>query len=134
MVTPIHCWYPVQKKKKRDRATTLDGSGTENGSRENVAGIKTRYGPNVPGFEFRQGQAILSSSKPFNPALWGSNRLLTNRYRGTFRAVKRSALEFHHSTPSNVEIKNKWNYTSAPLYAFMAWKEITGSKNGAYVF
>jgi hypothetical protein len=47
--------------------------------------------------------------------LWDSNRLLTNGCRGTFRAVKRSALEVHHSTPSKAEIKNECSYTSARL-------------------
>ena len=30
-------------------------------------------------------------------------------------------LEFDHSPPGTVEVKIKWNYTSAPPYAFMAW-------------
>ena len=32
--------------------------------------------------------------------------------------VKRTALEFHHSPPSNAEIKNEWSYTSARRILF----------------
>ena len=42
------------------------------------------------------------------------------------RAVKLSThlhlVEVVHSPPFSSELTNEWSYTSAPLYAFMAWR------------
>jgi hypothetical protein len=35
--------------------------------------------------------------------------------------VKRPGREDDHSLPSNIEVKNTWNYSSTPLYVSMAW-------------
>jgi hypothetical protein len=35
--------------------------------------------------------------------------------------VKRPGREADHSPPSSTEVKNAWNYTSTPQYAFMGW-------------
>jgi hypothetical protein len=35
--------------------------------------------------------------------------------------VKRPGREADHSPPYSAEVKNAWNYTSTPQYAFMAW-------------
>jgi hypothetical protein len=35
--------------------------------------------------------------------------------------LKLAGLKFKHSLPSNSEVKNEWNLTSAPPVAFMAW-------------
>jgi hypothetical protein len=35
--------------------------------------------------------------------------------------VKWPGSEVVHSPPSIAEVKNAWNYTSTPLYVFMAW-------------
>jgi hypothetical protein len=34
--------------------------------------------------------------------------------RGSFSVIKRPGREAEHSSPSNVEVKNAWNSTSAP--------------------
>jgi hypothetical protein len=48
-----------------------------------------------------------------------------NGYWSSFPGIKRPGCEVDHSPPSNAEIKNEWSYTSAPLYAFMAWTDRT---------
>jgi hypothetical protein len=63
-----------------------------------------------PGFEFRQGQEIVSSRGP--PSL------LFNGYLGSFPGVKRPAIEVNHSPSSSAEGKNGWSYTSAPPICF----------------
>jgi len=40
-------------------------------------------------------------------------------------AVMHLGLGFDHSTPSTAEVKNEWNYSLLPPYAFVAW---TGTK------
>jgi hypothetical protein len=35
--------------------------------------------------------------------------------------VKPPVCEADHSSPSNAEVKNAWNYTSTPPYVFMVW-------------
>jgi hypothetical protein len=40
--------------------------------------------------------------------------------RGSFAGVKRTGREADQS-PSSAEVKNAWNYTSIPKYAFIAW-------------
>jgi hypothetical protein len=39
---------------------------------------------------------------------------------GSFPGVKRQGREADHSPPTNAEVKKMWNYTSIPLYVFMA--------------
>jgi hypothetical protein len=39
---------------------------------------------------------------------------------GAFLEVRRPERETNHSLPSSVEVKNTWNYTSTPPYAFMS--------------
>lgn len=41
-------------------------------------------------------------------------QLLSNGYRRSFPGVKRQKREVDHSSPSGVEVKNEWNYTSTP--------------------
>jgi hypothetical protein len=43
--------------------------------------------------------------------LWGSHSLLLSGYRGG--GGKGPQPEVDHTTPSNVEVKNEWSYTSA---------------------
>jgi hypothetical protein len=35
--------------------------------------------------------------------------------------IKRPVREADYSPPTSAEVKNAWNYTSTPLYVFMAW-------------
>jgi hypothetical protein len=39
---------------------------------------------------------------------------------GSFPGVKLQGREADHSPPTSAEVKNMWNYTSTPLYVFMA--------------
>jgi hypothetical protein len=39
--------------------------------------------------------------------------------------VKWPRCEMHHSSPSSVKVKNKWNYTSTPSIAFVVWAKTT---------
>jgi hypothetical protein len=58
-----------------------------------------------------------------NRADWllGPPGLLFNGYWGSFLGVKWLWCEVNHSLPSSAKVKNEWNYTFIPLYAFMAW-------------
>jgi hypothetical protein len=47
--------------------------------------------------------------------------------------VKRPEREADHSPPSSSEVKNAWNYTSTPQYAFMAWCLVKHRDNFIYV-
>jgi hypothetical protein len=38
-----------------------------------------------------------------------------------FPGIKRPGREADHSPPSSADVKNAWNYTSTPPYAFMVW-------------
>jgi hypothetical protein len=39
---------------------------------------------------------------------------------GSYLGVKRQGREADHSPPTSAEVKKMWNYTSPPLYVFMA--------------
>jgi hypothetical protein len=41
--------------------------------------------------------------------------------RGLSMGIKRRGHKTHHSPPSSAEVKNAWNCTSTPPYAFMTW-------------
>jgi hypothetical protein len=43
--------------------------------------------------------------------------------RGSFQGIKRPERDVDRSSPFSVEVENDWSCNSAPLYAFMAWKE-----------
>jgi hypothetical protein len=46
--------------------------------------------------------------------LWRPPGLLLNGYRGSFLGVKRIGRGVEHGLPTGAEVKNEWNYTSAP--------------------
>jgi hypothetical protein len=48
--------------------------------------------------------------------------------------VKRPGREADHSPPSSAEIKNAWNYTSTPQYAFMVWCLVKHRDNFTFTF
>jgi hypothetical protein len=64
--------------------------------------------------EYSQGKRFVSSPK-LPDGLWGPSSLIFNGYRGYFTGVKRLGQEVDSSPTSNVEVKNKWRYTSTPL-------------------
>jgi len=39
--------------------------------------------------------------------------------------VKLQGREIYHPSPSSAEVKNEWNYSSTPQYAFMAFMGTT---------
>jgi hypothetical protein len=49
----------------------------------------------------------------------------------SFPGVKRLGREVDYSFPSYTEVKNAWNFTSTPLYAFMA---CTGTNLYIYIY
>ena len=54
------------------------------------------------------------------------NALGLNGKPGSFhRGVKRPVCEAKISRPSSAKVKTERRYTSAPLYAFMAWTRTT---------
>jgi hypothetical protein len=52
--------------------------------------------------------------------LWGSPKLIFDKYRGSFSGVKRTGRDVDHSLPSSVGVKNEWKYTLLPLQVFTA--------------
>jgi hypothetical protein len=67
------------------------------------------------------GRGWILFSSPSRPdRLWGPTSLLSNGYQG----VKWLGYEADHLSPYSAEVKNAWNYTFTPQYAFMAWCSI----------
>ena len=67
----------------------------------------------------RSGVRILARARNFSflqniQTGSGPHRLLFNGYRGSFRGLKRLEREVNHSSPSSVEDKKEWSYTSTP--------------------
>jgi hypothetical protein len=60
-----------------------------------------------------QVRARVSFSKSSRPPL-GPTQPVINRHRGPFPGVKRPGRDVNHS-PSSVEVKNEWSYTSTPI-------------------
>jgi hypothetical protein len=56
-------------------------------------------------------QTVLGPTQP--PIQWVAGTLTAG--------IRRPEREADNSPPSNVEVKNTWNYTSTPQYVFMAW-------------
>jgi hypothetical protein len=91
------------------------------------------------GFESRQGLGIFLLTTVSRLTL-GPTQPLGSRI--TFPTVNRPVREADHSPPPTAEVKNAWNYTSAPQYAFMAWCSVkaqgqlhlhkTNTQNGVY--
>jgi hypothetical protein len=48
--------------------------------------------------------------------------------RGPFLGLKRPEREVYHSPPI-AKVRNAWNYTSTPQYAFMAWWLVKHKEN-----
>jgi len=85
---------------------------------------RLRYDLDLPGFEFWQREKIYFFSKsPYRP--WDPFSLPFNGYWGSFPRLKQPGHDVDHSTPSSADVKNKWIYTSHPLYAFMVWAGAT---------
>jgi hypothetical protein len=64
---------------------------------------------------------ILGSIGSFSPLQNVLSLLLLSGYRGVpLLDVKQLGIEADYSFPSSAEVKNEWNYTSAPPCAFMA--------------
>jgi hypothetical protein len=47
--------------------------------------------------------------------LWGPLKPLFSEDWGSVLGVKRQGRDFHHSSRSNAEVKNKWSVTSIPI-------------------
>jgi hypothetical protein len=68
------------------------------------------YGLDGPGFESRQEQEISVFSKTSRPAL--RSTLLPIPWVQLFSpGIKRPGRDCNHSSTSNTEVKNEWNYT-----------------------
>jgi hypothetical protein len=74
----------------------------------------TKLRAGQPGFDSRHGYGVQSGSGEQPASYRIAPGLLSP-------GVKRPGREVHHSSQSNVEIKNIWIYTSTPPYVFMAW-------------
>lgn len=61
------------------------------------------------------------SSPNCEDQLWGPPRLYSMGTGDTFPGVQLPLLEYTHSTPSEVEIKNVWSDTSTTPYAFVVY-------------
>lgn len=77
-------------------------------SRDNVVGIATRL--NDPGFDPRQEQVVLPSSKV--QSFSGPPILLFKWYRRSAPGVKWPGCGVHLSPPSSAWVANEWSYTS----------------------
>jgi hypothetical protein len=67
-------------------------------------------GLDVPWFESRQRQEILSSPK-LSDLLWDHPASYSMGTEVLCRGVKRSGREVNRSPPSSAEVKNDWSYT-----------------------
>jgi hypothetical protein len=70
------------------------------------------------------------SSPKHSNRLWGPPSLLPRGFQGLFRWCKSAG----EKLLTRAEIKNAWNYTSAPLYVFMAWCLIKHRKKFTVAF
>jgi hypothetical protein len=68
------------------------------------------------GVEFRQGLGIFLCTTAFRPVLGR-----TQHPEAYLLGIKRPEREADHSSQSSAQVKDAWNYTSTPRYAFMAW-------------
>jgi len=50
---------------------------------------------------------------------WRPHSLLLNRYRSSFVGIKWPGRKINHSLPYSTEIKNEWNHSLLPPYAFV---------------
>jgi len=83
--------------------------------RGSVVGKVIRLGTGRCGVRVQVGKKKFLVSKNFRPAMWGPNNLLSNRYRGTFPAVKRLVHAVDHSRTPSVEVKKKMElYVNSP--------------------
>lgn len=67
-----------------------------------------------PGFDFCQGQEIVSSPK-HPDQLRGPPRLLFSEYRGSYQGKKWLVCDVNNSSPSCFKFKNERSYTSSHL-------------------
>jgi len=74
-----------------------------------------------PRFDFHGGKG-----KGFLSSPWSLDWLegLFSGYQDLSQGLKWLGHEANHSSPSATEVKDAWNYTSAPPYVFMAWCSI----------
>jgi hypothetical protein len=92
------------------------------GSRDSSVGIATHYGLE----DYGGGSSRPDSVKKFSLlriVQTGSGVHPTSYKMGTagsIPGVKRQGREADHSPPTSAEVKKMWNYTSTPLYVFMA--------------
>jgi hypothetical protein len=84
-------------------------------------GIANSYCLSCPGYKSRQDIRFSSSPKPTRQSL-GPNQPPAQWVLEILPRGRAAGLEVEDSPPSSVDVKNKWSYTSTPLYAFMAWE------------
>jgi hypothetical protein len=72
-------------------------------------------------YESRQRQEIFVSSETSRSVLGLTLPHIQWVPGGSFSVVNRLGREFSHPPPPIPKVKNEWNYTSTPLYIFMAW-------------
>jgi len=81
----------------------------------------TIYWRNGPGFEFCQGQYMLSCPKLHRPWMGFTQPC----FKGTRVLSWGRGKTAGNSTTSRVEFKNEWSYTIGPPYAAMTWTGTT---------
>jgi hypothetical protein len=75
----------------------------------------------------------LFSCSQYPDRAW-TTQLPTQWVSAAFLEVRRQGREADHSTPSSVELKNTWIYTSAPWFTIMVWTRTTLPVRNPYFY
>jgi hypothetical protein len=85
------------------------------------------------GFECREGLGIFLFTTASRPALGPTQPPIRWVPVALSLGVKWLGREADHSPPSSAEVKNAWNYTSLPQYAFLTWFSVKKAQGQLYL-
>jgi len=93
-------------------------------------GILTRLCSGPSRVRFYVQARDISLLQKYPDQVWGPLSLLFNAYRGSRPGLKRPGREVDQPFSPTAEVKNEWNYTVLPLYAFTASR----GKTSTFIF
>lgn len=95
------------------------------GSRDLVVGVVIMIRPGKSEALFSVGVRDSSSTKILSTGCGVHTGFCSMITYGSFARAKVTRNEADRSTPFSADVRNKWNYTSVPLYTFFACIETT---------